>query len=146
VYSDNYIFLTEDLYDINKKKEVTEAEQNLLLIALLRQKDINAEPVILSTKRFGVHSLIYPSIEEFNYVICKIDLNGEKFYLDATDTKLGFGKLPLKCYNGHARVISDKDSGDVYFLPDSIVEKKSVFVSLKKWRKVIALVDLLKLI
>jgi hypothetical protein len=136
VYSDNDIFLAEELYDINKRKEVTEEEINLLLIALLRQKDINAEPVILSTKKFGNHSTQYPNIEEFNYVICKVELNGEKYYLDATDPKLGFGKLPLKCFNGHARIISDKDSGDVYFLPDSIVEKKSIFVSLKKMNAV----------
>jgi hypothetical protein len=41
---------------------------------------------------------------------------------------LGFGQLPLDCYNGHARIISDHDSGSVFFNSDDIKEQRSTTV------------------
>ena len=60
-----------------------------------------------------------------NYVICMMKMGGDTIFLDATQPLLGFGKLPLNCYNGHARIISDHDSGSVFFDRNDIRETKS---------------------
>ncbi len=124
------IYTGEDLYDVNKNRQGTVAELNLLLVALLRQKGLKADPVILSTREYGSHPTGYPVLAKLNYVICRLKLYGDDIYLDASVPALGFGKLPLNCYNGHARVISDIDTGNVFFLPESLKELKntSVFI------------------
>src|ERR1700693_2048547 len=63
-----------------------------------------------------------------NYVICMMKMGGDTIFLDASHPLLGFGKLPLNCFNGHARIISDHDSGSVFFNRDNIKEQKSTTV------------------
>ncbi|MBS1669263.1 MAG: DUF3857 domain-containing protein [Bacteroidetes bacterium] len=122
---DNDIFLWDDLYTINKKKKGTVADINLLLVAMLRRKNINASPVILSTTEYGTNPSSYPVLNKMNYVICMMKMSGDTIFLDATNPLLGFGKLRLDCYNGHARIISDHDSGSVFFNRDDVRETKS---------------------
>ena len=121
------IFLGDDLYDINKKKKGSVAEINLLLTALLRQKGIPADPVILSTREFGANSPNYPLLDKMNYVICMARLGGDTVYLDASRPDLGFGKLSLDCYNGHARIIS-KNGRAIFFSPEKIKEQENTSV------------------
>ena len=125
---DDDIYLGDDLYKINKRKKGSVEDINLLLIALLRQKRINASPVILSTTGYGINPADYPVLEKMNYVICMIKMATDTIFLDASQPSLGFGKLPLDCYNGHARIISDHDSGSVFLNRDDIKEQKSTTV------------------
>jgi transglutaminase-like putative cysteine protease len=124
---DDGIYLTGDLYDINKKRKGNVADLNLLLVALLRQKGIDADPVLLSTREFGKNSPQFPLLEKMNYVICMARVFGDTIYLDATKPLLGFGQLPLDCYNGHARIINNLGS-PVYFDPEDIKELNSTAV------------------
>ncbi|HLK31417.1 MAG TPA: DUF3858 domain-containing protein [Puia sp.] len=130
------IYLDDDLYDVNKKKKGSVSELNLLMIALLRQKRINASPVILSTTDYGTSPASYPALYKMNYVICMMKMGGDTTFLDATHPLLGFGKLPLNCYNGHARIISELDSGSVFLYPDVVKEQKSTTVFILNDEKV----------
>ncbi len=91
-----------------KSRNGSVAEINLLLAVLLNQAGMKAEPVILSTTGNGYVQEAFPMITAFNYVICRLSLNGDTFYLDASRPRLGFGKLLPECYNGHARVVNDE--------------------------------------
>ena len=124
---DDEIYLGDDLYAVNKKKKGNVAEINLLLTALLRQKDIPADPVILSTREYGTNPAAYPLLDKMNYVICMARLRGDTIYLDASKPELGFGKLSIECYNGHARLISENGLS-LYFLPEKIKESKNTNV------------------
>ena len=126
--SDDDIYLDNELYNVNKKKKGTVEEINLLLVAMLRQKKINASPVILSTTEYGTNPASYPVIGKMNYVICMMKMGGDTVFLDASRPLLGFGKLPIDCYNGHARIISDVDSGSVFFKRDNVKEQKSTTI------------------
>src|SRR5215831_3571974 len=105
-------------------------EINLLMIAMLRKKGIHAEPVILSTREHGFIYPNYPMLEKFNYVICKIIIDDEVYYLDASQPHIGFGHLPNICYNGYAIVINDIKPDSIYLTTDSLKETKitSAFV------------------
>jgi len=124
---DNEIYLADDLYTINKKKKGNVADINLLLTALLRAKGISADPVILSTREYGKNSADYPLLGKMNYVICMATIASDTVYLDASRPNLGFGKLSIDCYNGHARIIS-RNGASVYFSPEKIREQKSTSV------------------
>jgi hypothetical protein len=124
-------YVRTSLRDVVKKNSGTVGDLNLLLIAMLRKKGFTADPVLLSTREYGHNIIRYPVLNKLNYVIARLKIEGKVYYLDAAHTELGFGQLAGNCYNGHARIISNKDSASIYFEADSLLEKKStiVFVS-----------------
>ncbi|PZR26984.1 MAG: hypothetical protein DI535_12500 [Citrobacter freundii] len=126
----NSFYMKKSLQSTLKMKSGTEAEINILLIAMLRNEGLKADPVILSTRSNGYAYALYPLIDRFNYVIAQLVIDGQKYYLDASRPRLGFNRLGYDCYNGHARVI-DAAADGLEFNADSLTEKSisSVFVS-----------------
>jgi Domain of Unknown Function with PDB structure (DUF3857)/Domain of Unknown Function with PDB structure (DUF3858)/Transglutaminase-like superfamily len=114
--------------DVIHNNSGTVGEINLLLIALLRKRGMEADPVVLSTREFGFNLATYPVLDRMNYVVVRLSLGGKVYYLDAAHPQLGFGQLPGNCYNGHARIISNRDSASVYFWADSLKESKVTMV------------------
>lgn len=82
---------------------------NLSLVAALQEAGLSANPIILATREVGLPNHLYPVISDFNYVIASVDINGEKYLLDASDHFLPFGLLPERCLNGKGRIISKKE-------------------------------------
>lgn len=126
-YSDFY--LGQTLKNVLKTKNGSVAEINLLLVAMLKYADIDASPVILSTRSHGYTYALYPILSKFNYVICDANIDGKQVFLDATHPRLGFGKLTPACYNGHARVINAEATA-LEFSSDSLMERKITSVIL----------------
>ena len=122
-------FYTSGLYELVKSKAGSVGDINLLLIAMLKIAEVNADPVILKTKDQGYTDPVFPVIDDLNYVICRSSINGKVYNLDASYPYLGFGNLPAKCYNGYARVINKLDTSGIYYLTDSIKEKKITVVT-----------------
>ena len=125
------IFKQVDLYDVYKKQKGSIRGINLLLTAMLKSKNIYAQPVMLSTKENGFVNPNYPVIDKFNYLICRAIINGNTYLLDATNPALGFGELPAKCYNGYARVIDETRPDSLYLTADSLKESEvsTLFIS-----------------
>jgi hypothetical protein len=121
-------YIKTNFRDVLKKNSGTVGDINLLLVALLRKKGLQADPVVLSTRDFGYNLVSYPLLSKLNYVIVRLKISGKIYYLDASRPQLGFGQLAGYCYNGHARIISNTDSGSVYFFSDSLREKKTTMV------------------
>ena len=116
--------LDQPLRNVLKTRNGTVAEINLLLIAMLKYVHINADPVVLSTRSHGYTNPIYPIWSKFNYVICDATIDNKTYFLDASEPRLGFGKLTPDCYNGHARIIN-ADATPIEFLSDSLLERKN---------------------
>jgi len=123
------IYLSTPMKDIFKNKSGSVADVNLLLTAMLKHENIQASPVILSTRSNGVAHEFYPLVNRFNYVICKAEIDGISYFLDASKPYFGFNKLPEYCLNGQARTI-DQNTSPVYFYPDSVKEAKMTNVML----------------
>lgn len=127
----NYSRTTMDksLKNVLKSRNGSEAEINLLLTAMLIKADLVAEPVMLSTTSNGYTYPLYPLVDRFNYVISRVTLGGQYYFLDASRPRLGFGRLNHDNYNGHARVINEYAT-PLELLADSITEGKitSVFI------------------
>jgi hypothetical protein len=101
------VYLNSTLKTIFKNKNGSVSDINLLLIAMLHHEKIEADPVLLSTRRHGFANDFYPMMNRFNYVIADANINGTFYYLDASRPMLAFGKLPSECYNGFGRIISN---------------------------------------
>ncbi|MGG9970200.1 DUF3858 domain-containing protein [Ferruginibacter sp. SUN002] len=132
---DRGILLSKPLKDVFSSKSGSVAEINVLLIAMLKHENLYAAPVILSTTDHGYINNIYPLLDRFNYVVCKLDIDSTNYFLDASKTKIGFGHLPLFCYNGDARVI-DKIPLAINFSPDTLAEAKYTNIMLFNDQKV----------
>ncbi|MEJ6980370.1 DUF3857 domain-containing protein [Pedobacter sp. P351] len=87
------------------------ADINLALVTAINSAGLKAEPVLLSTRRNGLISDLFPVLTEFDYVICNVTIGETSYLLDATDPMLPFGLLPLRCINDKGRLINfDKPS------------------------------------
>ena len=121
--SHNAAELSQSLKNVLRTRNGTVAEINLLLVAMLKYANIEADPVILSTRSHGYTLSVYPILDKFNYVICDANINGQNYFLDASEARLGFGKLTSDCYNGAARIIN-ASATPLELSADSLVETK----------------------
>lgn len=107
--------------DALEKKSGNVGDVNLAFIVALNAADIEAYPVILSTRNNGLPHDLHPVLSDFNYVIAAVKL-GEEFVLaDATNPLIPFGQLPLYCINGRGRIIYSRKSSDWFPLKNNTV-------------------------
>lgn len=91
-----------------KKGEGSVADINLILIAMLRAANINANPIILSTRSHGVP--IFPTLNGFNYVIAGVETENNVILFDATEENSTPNVLPLRDLNWKGRIIRENES------------------------------------
>jgi len=107
---ENRLFCKKSLRKTWKEKTGNSAEINLLLTAMLKKADINANPVILSTRANGIIHPSHPSLTQMNYVVACATIDGNKYLMDATDPFHPVGILPFRCLNGQGRIITDNNT------------------------------------
>jgi hypothetical protein len=100
-------YATQSFKETLNQKSGNAAEINLLLTAMLREANMTANPVILSTRSHGRVNPIIPLEKDFNYVICHLILGDKVILLDATEPFLPAGMLPYRCMNDQGRLISE---------------------------------------
>jgi hypothetical protein len=92
------------------------ADVNLILVQMLKKLDFKVVPVALSTRDNGFLSPIYPSLDQLNYVVAYVWIDGKPYFVDATEEFLPVGLLPVRCLNLQGRIIvhgSDADWVDL---------------------------------
>ncbi|MCO6357259.1 DUF3857 domain-containing protein [Roseivirga pacifica] len=111
--------------DILDNKSGNTAEINLLLIGTLKAAEINAKPVILSTRSNGKIKMEFPYDPAFNYVIPLISVGDQTFVTDATEPLIPYNRIPLKAINDVGLVV-EKDANwiDLSVTPLSRNHKK----------------------
>jgi Domain of Unknown Function with PDB structure (DUF3857) len=115
----------ENLDKIFEKRTGTSAEINFMLVRLLRECGLEANPVILSTRHNGrVSDLVL--LDRFNYVVAHIMLGGKDVLLDATNPLMTVGMLPIRCLNERGRLISKKGSRWVTITPSPMRRKTTI--------------------
>jgi len=122
----NSIYVTSSLKKAIAEGKGNSAEVNMALVLLLRECGIQADPVILSTRKNG---LVFPTqimISKFNYVIARAKVGEETFLLDATQTDYPYFLLPEKCINGEGRIISETNAGWVQLDEPPVSETKEL--------------------
>ncbi len=90
-------------------KQGTSAEINLLLTYLLKKAELDAEPVILSTKNNGSTDTAFHSLNQFNHVICRVKLGEEIYFLDATNSKYPYNIINSENYNSVGWLVRNKN-------------------------------------
>ena len=102
------------------------AEINLMLVAMLRYAEINANPILVSTRQNGIS--YYPSFDSFNYVIAGVELNNEIVLLDATNENSLPNILPIRDLNWIGRMILPNGTSSAVPLNPSINSNTTVSI------------------
>lgn len=105
---ENGLYTDKTLKKTFETKQGNIAELHLLLIAMLREAEINANPVIASTRSHGRVNTITPLIGNFNYVIAHIRTSEGEALVDITEPTLHPNLLPFKLLNNKALLIEEK--------------------------------------
>lgn len=109
-------YTREGVREAFKKGSGNVAEINLALIAMLQYAEINANPVLISTKNHGIP--LFPTRNGFNFVVAGVVLGNEVTLLDATSKHSEMGVLQPKLLNWSGRLIrKDKTSDWVSLVP-----------------------------
>jgi len=123
------LYLTKPLKTVFSSHNGSEADLNLLLVAMMRRAKLNANPIILSTRDHGLTHELYPLASRFNYTMASVTVDTLTYFLDASQPYLGFGRVDKSCYNGHARLLGT-EVVPVYFNADDLLEQKNTYVML----------------
>ena len=92
---------------------------NLMLTAMLRFGNLDANPVLVSTRDNGI--AFFPSTDAYNYVIVSVKTDEGLILLDATEKYSSPNILPIRDLNGLGRLIRKNGSSEqVNLMPESI--------------------------
>ena len=116
-------------YALNKKIGNV-SDINLTLVLLLRKLDIDANPVVLSTRQNGTLPPFSVSFDKLNYVVASAEIGEKNYLLDATEENLPMGMLPKRTINGKGLVIK-KETQDWIDLNPLKKDKELSMMNLK---------------
>ena len=102
----------KDAFDL-KKGSVPEI--NLSLINALEAAGLDANLMLLSTRRNGLPTELYPVMTKFNYTLAVLKIADQTYLLDATDKQAPFGIIPFRTLNIQGRVMDFKQGS--YWMP-----------------------------
>lgn len=94
------------------------ADINLILVSMLREAGLKANPVLISTRNNGVP--LFPTREGFNYVVASTQIGDKTILLDACNKYTEPNLLPTTALNWSGRIIKENGSSSVI----SVVPKK----------------------
>lgn len=101
------IYLTEPVKTVWEEGKANSAEINHTLTMFLRNAGIEANPVVLSTRRNGYLNKLLPLVSQFNYVITCAKIGDKEYLLDASDKFRPYNVLPERAINGEGLLVSE---------------------------------------
>jgi hypothetical protein len=105
------LFSNEGIKKAYDNRKGNACDINLMLTVLLRELDLESNPVLLSTRSHGYLHQHIPMLESFNYVIAHVKIGEKEYFLDASEPFAKPGLLPERTLNGFGRIIPKKGPG-----------------------------------
>jgi Domain of Unknown Function with PDB structure (DUF3857)/Domain of Unknown Function with PDB structure (DUF3858) len=100
------------------KQEGSRAEKALLLQALLKAVKVGSRLIWVRDRNDGTVDPQLPNPAWFDTVLVMVELDGQRVFLDPTDSSLGFGQLQPG-YEGSLGLIYDKKKPEEIVLPET---------------------------
>lgn len=115
----NGYFCDQSVKKAYQEKTGNVAEINLMLTAMLRHAEIDANPILLSTRSNGIS--FFPSMNAYNYVIVGVEDNDNMILLDATNKNAYVNVVPTRALNWTGRVVKKEGTFlEVNLMPKTI--------------------------
>jgi len=117
-------FPDNTLRSVLEDKSGSSSEINMLMIAMMKRADLDASPLLISTRKNGLIRQFTP-YDQFNDVICVVKIDGKDKFFDATDKTLAYNVLPERCMNGEGLVIKKELAGT--WIPITSARSKVIY-------------------
>jgi hypothetical protein len=104
------LFPDEKFSTIMEQKRGSSAELNLCLVRLLQSADLNANPLIISTKENGLITKKYPLYTQFNHILAQVKIGKEDILMDAISKFRPYNLLEKDDLNPAGFLLSKDDS------------------------------------
>lgn len=114
-------YATKTASEFIKEKKGNSAEINLFLTGLLQSADIDANPVLISTRDHGKIHTNYPFSHYFNSSIIIVNANGKQFLTDGTNPAIPHYLVPQNTLNELGLVMAP---GDLKWISINILPSK----------------------
>jgi uncharacterized protein YfkK (UPF0435 family) len=126
-WNENYgVYAREGIKETFKKSVGNAGDINLLLVAMLREAGVNANPILISTVNHGI--AVFPTLDGFNYVICGVEEQNNVILLDATGDNAP-DILDRNLLNWQGRLIrKDGSSSWVPLIPSTPAVRNSILM------------------
>ena len=82
------IYISDVLKDVWTRKTCSAGEINMILTNLLRQAELDADPILISERNNGKVSTEYPFLGQFNSVYTSVKIDNKRYYLNAAESHL----------------------------------------------------------
>jgi Domain of Unknown Function with PDB structure (DUF3857)/Transglutaminase-like superfamily len=106
----NSIWALDGVKSAWKDKKGTAGEINLILVNLLRDADIDAHPVLISTRDNGRVNTGVAGFDQFDKVMAYVNLNNHIYVMDGTDKYTPANLIPYDVVNSEGLVIEKLDN------------------------------------
>jgi hypothetical protein len=114
---DFWFYATKSPNEIFKKRKGNSADLNFMLIGLLREAGVEADPVILSTRENGKTYLDFPFLRQYNHTIAYVELNGKMMLLDCGNANRPPGMIRPNALNDKGYLVRKKDAKWIDIVP-----------------------------
>jgi Domain of Unknown Function with PDB structure (DUF3857) len=131
-FKNNYEWTgTEDFYCLNVKKigedkKGSTGDLNLLFLNKLKDYDIEAYPLLVSTKEHGMVNTIYPFLKQFNTVMAFIPIGEKNYIINAADKYNSYNLIPYNAINTKALKLYKSNSNWVDLVDEKMIAKQIV--------------------
>ena len=126
------MFASQDMNEFIRNGTGSSAEINLMLVNLLRQAGIKADPLLVRTSDQGMPEKMYPVKNQFNHVIAVVEIRGNRVLLDATSGSTDMRKINQKDIGTQGWIVSADNPGwiDIYSLQENREKVEGAFFRL----------------
>jgi hypothetical protein len=110
-WDDYYSILAQDgVKSAWKDKKGNTGEINMIMINLMRDADLAAHPVLVSTRDNGIINTGVAGYDQFNKVLAYVDIGDKHYVLDATDKYTPSNLIPFEVMASEGLVIEKLSS------------------------------------
>ncbi len=99
-------------------KPSNQAAINQALVAMLRAADIDANPVLISTRKSGKINMDFPSFYQFNGLMARSEINERSYLMDAGFPYSQPGLIPVDTYGSRGLVLREEGYEWIDINPD----------------------------
>ena len=109
-WNGNYALLVDNTMSVVDRNGVgNSAEVNFLLTTMLRMAELDAHPVMVSTRSHGKVYKEHTFVNQFNHVISAVYFGSKYILLDATNPLAPYDVLPFADLNGEGFLVSNEE-------------------------------------
>jgi hypothetical protein len=117
---------SDGIKDAWAKKDGSSGDINLILINLLKAAELDVNPILVCERNYGKVNTDYPYIDQFNSVYAAVDINGQHYYLNATDQFTPSHIIPYEVLNTKGLLLR-KNTGEITEIKNDTLKFEDYF-------------------